>query len=95
MPSGISINKEPESKLANDLAWRTGVLIFHHSRLADVAAEFNRYNHEQIVIADPAVANFEIGGTFPTTDVDGFAAVTRDVLRLHVQTNNGAVWISR
>ncbi len=94
-PSGVSINKEPQSKLANDLAWRTGVLIFHHSRLADVAAEFNRYNHEQIVIADPAVANFEIGGTFPTTDVDGFAAVTRDVLRLHVQTNNGAVWISR
>ena len=94
-PSGVLINKAPESTLMNDLAWRTGILIFHHSRLADVAAEFNRYNHKQIVIADPAVANFEIGGTFPTTDVDGFAAVSRDVLRLHVQTNNGAVWISR
>jgi transmembrane sensor len=92
---GVSVKKEPESTLTNTLAWRTGVLVFHHSRLADVAAEFNRYNHKQIVIADPAVANFEIGGTFPTTDVDGFAAVTRDVLRLHVQTDSGAVWISR
>ena len=93
--TSVSVAKEPTSTLTSALAWRAGILVFHHSRLAAAAAEFNRYNQRQIVIADPAVANFEIGGTFPTTDVDGFAAVSRDVLRLHVQTNGQEIWISR
>lgn len=93
--SGVKVGKEEANKLASDLAWRSGVLVFHHTRLADAAAEFNRYNHKQIVIAGTSVANFEIGGTFPTTDVDGFAVVSRDVLKLHVQANGGNVLISR
>ena len=94
-PAGLSIKTETTTALTNDLSWREGILIFHHRRLADAAAEFNRYNHKQIVIADPAIADLEIGGTFPTTDVDGFAEVTRDVLRLRVTKSGDDVRISR
>jgi len=93
-PSGLSITRETQVTLANDLSWRTGILVFHHSRLIDAASEFNRYNHKQIVITDPEVADLEIGGTFPTTDVEGFVALTKDVLRLRVKTEGNEVRVS-
>ena len=46
-------------ELANELSWRHGVLVFDHTTLADAAAEFNRYNREKIVIADPAAAQLD------------------------------------
>ncbi len=92
---GVSITKEDGAGLKDDLAWRSGVLIFHHTRLADAAEEFNRYNHRKIAITDPAVANLEIGGTFPTTDVEGFAEVSRYVLHLRVTKSREAIRITR
>lgn len=94
-PSGVSVEREEKAELKNALAWRSGVLIFHHTTLADAAAEFNRYNHQQIAIADPKIANLEIGGTFPTTDVEGFSEVSRDVLRLRVVRDGDTIRISR
>jgi len=41
--------------------WR---LVFAATSLAEVADEFNRYNHRQLVISDPAVAAIRISGTF-------------------------------
>ena len=38
--------------MKDDLAWRSGVLIFHHTRLVDAAEEFNR--HDYVVQADGA-----------------------------------------
>jgi len=93
--SGVSVGREEKVELKNALAWRSGVLIFHRTTLADAAAEFNRYNHRQIVITDPKIARLEIGGTFPTTDVEGFAEVSRDVLHLRVAKNGDAIRISR
>ncbi|HVU19464.1 MAG TPA: FecR domain-containing protein [Rhizomicrobium sp.] len=94
-PSGVSIQREEKTELKNSLAWRSGVLIFHHTTLADAAAEFNRYNHRQIEVADPKIARLEIGGTFPTTDVEGFADVSRDVLHLRVVKDGDTIRISR
>lgn len=94
-PSGVSIQRKEKTELKNALAWRSGVLIFHHTTLADAAAEFNRYNHRQIEIADPRIAHLEIGGTFPTIDVEGFAEVSRDVLHLRVVKDGDTIRISR
>jgi transmembrane sensor len=35
-------------------------------------AEFNRYNRRQITIADPAIANLRVGGSFEATDPQSF-----------------------
>lgn len=91
----LSVSRENEASLTNDLSWRSGVLKFHHTRLADAAAEFNRYNHRQIEVTDPAAADLEIGGTFPTTDVEGFAEVSQDILHLRVTKDGQAIRISR
>lgn len=91
----MSVLKRAPQELSNELGWRRGVLIFKHTSLADAAAEFNRYNATRLVIATPAIAKVEIGGTFPSDDVAAFARVARDLLKLHVEFKDREVVISR
>jgi len=49
------------------LSWRQRRLAFRDTRLADVAAEFNRYNHSQIRIEGAAAQDMQMTGIF---DVD-------------------------
>jgi len=91
----MSVLKRAPRELSNELGWRRGVLIFKHTALADAATEFNRYNATKLVIATPAVAKIEIGGTFPSDDVAAFARIARDLLKLHVEFKDREVVISR
>jgi transmembrane sensor len=45
-------------------SWRQHRLIFDNEPLANVVAEFNRYNRQQLVIADPELAAQRISGVF-------------------------------
>jgi len=53
------------------LSWRDGLLIFESRPLGEVAAEFNRYNREQLVV-DPSATGVIVDGTFRATNVEGF-----------------------
>lgn len=79
------MEKLPLSEIANELAWRRGILVFRHTRLAAAAAEFNRYNRKKLIVTDPDAANRVIGASFPINDVERFARVAHDVLGLHVE----------
>jgi transmembrane sensor len=81
----MSITRKPVQALATDLSWRRGVLVFKHATLADAAAQFNRYNREKLVIANPDASRRVIGGTFPANDVEAFARVVRTALGLRVE----------
>jgi transmembrane sensor len=91
----VSVTKKSRQKLANELGWRHGVLVFDRTSLGDAAAELNRYNHEQLVISDAAVARRMIGGTFPTNNIELFARVARDLLGLRVEHRGEETVISR
>jgi transmembrane sensor len=91
----MSVTKKPVKLLAVELGWRRGVLTFDHTTLAAAAAEFNRYNRQKIVIADPSAARLEIGGTFPADDVKLFGRATRIALGLHVEERGNNVVISQ
>ena len=93
--TSISITRKTQPTLAKELAWRQGNLIFDNTTLADVAAEFNRYNRQKIVIADPKVARLTIVGTFPATDVDAIINTAREVFGLHATQQDGHIVISR
>lgn len=54
------------------LAWQPRLLEFVSTPLAEVAAEFNRRNRLQMVVADPALAGLPIGASFRSDNVDGF-----------------------
>ena len=91
----MSVTNSPARKLASELGWRHGELIFEHTTLADAASEFNRYNREKIVVADPESARVTIGGTFQTGSVELFGHMAQDVLGLHVVNRGDAIVISR
>ena len=91
----FSIVKKTAKDLADELGWRRGFLIFRHSTLADVAAEFNRYNRQKIVIADPAAAETTIDGTFLSNDPGAFTDAAQTVFGLRVRTGENVIVVSR
>ena len=94
-PSTMFVTKKPAQALANELSWRHGLLIFDHTTLADAANEFNRYNREKLIVADPAAARLMIDGTFRTNNVKAFTDVVQEVLKLRVRNDGEQVIISR
>lgn len=94
-PSSISVVKKSSQELARELSWRNGMLVFRHTALVDAATEFNRYNHEQVVVGDAAAARLTIDGTFPMNDVREFSEVAQAVFGLHVERRGGVTVISR
>ena len=54
--------------IERSLAWKNQKLIFVSASLSDTATEFNRYNHQKLVIADPDLAARKFGGTFDADD---------------------------
>ena len=76
------------------LSWRRGMLTFDRTTLGEAAAEFNRYNHRQIRIADPQAAQIRMGGTFEATDIDAFARLLRAGFGLTVREDADTITIN-
>jgi transmembrane sensor len=55
------------------LAWTRGQLSFDGQSIADAAAEFNRYNPQQIVVTDDEIGRIRIGGAYGSKNPEGFA----------------------
>ena len=91
----VSQAKKSESALLNELGWRHGVLVFDNTTLAIAAEEFNRYNHQKIVITDPAAARLAMVGTFPIHDVASFTDAAQDIFKLRVENRGPEIVISR
>jgi transmembrane sensor len=53
-------------------AWVQEKIVFESDAIATVAAEFNRYNRQQIIISDPRVGTIPISGVFRSYDVQSF-----------------------
>jgi transmembrane sensor len=70
----LQVVKVADADVSRKLSWTEGRLIFERQTLAEVVAEFNRYNRRQMVIADPAIAGRRVGGGFEATDIDSFIA---------------------
>jgi transmembrane sensor len=94
-PHSLTVVSESRKDLEDDLGWRKGVVVFDNVSLADAAADINRYNTKQIIIPDPAVARRRIAGTFRVDDIQGFAALAQDLLKLRVDDRKNAIVISR
>lgn len=87
--------QQPKREIADSLGWRSGMIVFRHTTLAEAASEFNRYNAKKVVIDDASSAKLTINGTFQTGDIAAFADAAHAVFGLHVNTRNGETVISR
>mgnify|MGYP001552505336 FL=1 len=81
-------------QLETDLGWRNGVLVFNDRTLADVAAEFNRYNTRKLIVADEKAAQTRIAGTFRADNIDAFVNTAHRVLGLKVEKRGQDIAIS-
>jgi len=91
---GLKVTKKTSPALANQMAWRRGLLIFNHATLADAAAQFNRYNTKRLIITAPSVARRTIGGTFPTSGVEEFAEVAKGVFGFRIENRGNDIVIA-
>jgi transmembrane sensor len=60
------------------LAWRERRLEFVSAPLAEIVAEFNRYNRHQLVITDPTLGAGRFGGAFRADDYAGLVRMLRE-----------------
>lgn len=88
------IAAKSEERVENALAWRDGKLSFDQAPLADVVAEFNRYNRTRLVITDAQVGKIPIGGSFQASSVESFTRLLGDAYGLRIERDDETVKIS-
>lgn len=69
---GTLVRSMPLADAAQLVDWRSGLLVFRDTTLAEAADEFNRYNRRKIVIVDDEIAGLRIGGSFRWANAEGF-----------------------
>jgi transmembrane sensor len=74
LPARASVSDVAPAESARALAWHSRELEFSNEPLADIAAEFNRYNRHHLVIDDAELGAQRFGGKFPADD---FASLVR------------------
>ncbi|MBB1602023.1 FecR domain-containing protein [Variovorax sp. UMC13] len=89
----LVISRAPK-QVDDELRWREGKLVFDQTTLGDAAAQFNRYNTRQLVIADPAIAQVRIGGSFDANNMSGFVALLKQGFGLAAQDSGNEIRIS-
>jgi transmembrane sensor len=84
------------AEIDRSLAWRQGAIALNGQSLAQAAAEFNRYNHRQIRIADPSIADLRLAGYFQTTEPTSFVSAVTSAFPVRASEGaDGAIRLSR
>ena len=91
----FSMTRKSAQQLADELAWKHGMLVFRNTRLVDVVREFNRYNAIKLVIADPSIDGLKFSAELKTDDFEGFLQLAQAVLHLRADREGNDILISR
>jgi ferric-dicitrate binding protein FerR (iron transport regulator) len=68
------VERLPPGDLRSRLAWTAGLIQLDGKNLTEAVAEFNRYNRKKLTIADPAIADLRVSGTFSAREPESFVA---------------------
>jgi transmembrane sensor len=80
-------------EVTRKLAWREREIILKEEDLAVAAAEFNRYNDQHIVIADPALREMKLVGGFEVDQPESFARAVHAALNVPVVVRDDRIII--
>lgn len=92
-PGAVLVTTRSSTQTQDELSWREGRLVFDNATLAEIAAEFNRYNRRQVVVQGDA-ASIRLSGRFETYNIDGFVRLIKAGFRVTVQENGDQVVLS-
>lgn len=84
----VLLQKKSLADIEQNLSWRSGMLTFRDTPLAEAVDEFNRYNVRKIVIDDPRIAAIEIGGIFRATSLDPFIYLLQKAFPIHADVED-------
>lgn len=90
----VLVRKTSRAEAEQILSWRSGYLVFEATPLADAVAEFNRYNARKIVIEDPSIATFRIGGNFRSGNTDAFLWLLKSAFPIAVDESEETIRLS-
>lgn len=76
------------------LAWTHGRIAFDNEAVAQVAAEFNRYNNVQISVEGASIGAVPITGTFNVHDVGTFVAFLGTLPGVHAEAHGDRILVS-
>lgn len=93
--AGVMVQEKSPAEAEEYLSWRSGYVVFHQNTLADIVAEFNRYNTRRIVIEDPEVAAIHFGGNFRPDNVDGFLRLLQQGVAVDVVREGDRIALRR
>ena len=79
--------------VAQATSWRSGVLVFDETPLADAVAELNRYSNERLVIEDPELAAYHVSGVFKTGDINRFGRTVQEILPVALEVKPGGTTV--
>ncbi len=68
----VVVSAVPTAEIARSLAWSDPMLELTGATLGDLVTTFAQRSGRRIEIAEPGLGAVQIGGRFPTDDVDGF-----------------------
>ena len=90
----VEVDAVSADKLARRLSWREGMLAFDNTTLAEAAADVTRQSGVSFVFADPALAEFRVGGFIRADDLDAFLALLRNNLAVNSERRGDEIILS-
>jgi transmembrane sensor len=87
----VLVQTRPQAEIDRSLSWRSGLLTFRDTPLADAVAEFNRYNVRKILIEDPQIATLEVGGIFRVNNVEAFVQLLQAAFAIQVRVDDNRI----
>ncbi|MBL8271772.1 FecR family protein [Steroidobacter sp.] len=90
----VMVREQAVKEAEQLLSWRNGFLMFRDTALTEAVAEFNRYNQRKIVIADDAIADIRIGGSFRVDNIDAFLWLLENGFPVRARHQQDAVVLS-
>lgn len=91
----LRITAEDPLQVQKATAWVQEKIIFRGDAIADVAAEFNRYNRQQIEILDAEVGAIAISGNFRSHDVRSFVDFLNGLPGVRAELHERRILVSR
>lgn len=85
----------PAARIDQALAWRNGQIALNGQTLESAVAEFNRYSEaRQLVVADPAIAGYRLGGYFRVDDMAGFVRALQTTFPVKATASGQTIYLS-
>jgi transmembrane sensor len=74
-----------DAELGRKLAWRQGQLIYSGQPLSEVLADIGRYSDIEIELADPALRDLPVAGSFSVNQTDAILASLENNFGIHAE----------